>query len=355
MRPSREFDTDTGEEIIMLKGGVCGFGWAGQDLTKRIRRFYADKADIVAVCNRSQGRLDTARDQFGISQLTHDVNELVNWDLDFLAVMSTSFAHYEQVMAGARAGLPMLIEKPIAMTLQEADEMIEAVESRGLVNIVNYSLRHAPLFYGIKQWIDEGYFGPIKTITVQMWRGRDFWANGMRYKVFMHPEEFGTWLIHHMCHALDLVYWLTGQPFKEIYCVTDTTKPGSDEEEIMWSVGRLADGTTFQVSDAATGMARESVGIQGLRRSMWYDSGQKTPRMYVKEEGQKLEHGQEVPIPDPPPGGGNVAHLMEVLTEGKPSRASLRDARVSLAAAIAAKISARENRVVQLSELDAKK
>ncbi len=335
----------------MLRGGVCGFGWAGQDLTKRIRKFYGDKADIVAVCNRGEERLKLARDEWGIELVTHDVQELVKWDLDFLAVMSTSYAHHEQVLAGAEAGLPMLIEKPIALTLEHADEMIEAVESRGLTTIINYSMRHSPLFHTIKQWIDDDWFGDLRTVSMQMWRGRDFWANGMRYKVMTHPDEFGTWLLHHMCHALDLVYWFTGQQYEELYCVTDTTKPDSDDEEIMWAVGKMKNGIPVQISDAATGMAREGLGIQGLRRSLWYDSGSKTPRMYVKEDGKELQLGEEVEIPAPPPGGGNVAHLMEVLLEGKPSRAPLRDGRHSLAAAIACKMSAREGRPVKLSEL----
>jgi predicted dehydrogenase len=336
----------------MLKGGVCGFGWAGQDLTKRIRRFYEGKADIVAVCNRGEERLKLARDEWGIEKVTHDVRELVSWDLDFLAVMSTSYAHKEQVLAGAEAGLPMLIEKPIALTLEDADEMIEAVESRGLVNIVNYSLRQTPLYWQVKQWVDEGRFGKIMTIGCQRWRGRDFWANGMRYKVMTHPEQFGTWIVHHMCHALDLIWWLTGQPFDEIYCVTDTTKPDSTDEEIMWSIGRLADGTTFQCSDAATGMAQNNLTIQGLKQNLWFEGGAKKPRLWIKEEGKELQLAEEVAVPTEPPGGGKTAHLMEVLLEGKPSRATLRDARMSLAAAIAAKKSALENRVVKLSELD---
>lgn len=336
----------------MLKGGVAGFGWAGQDLTKWIRKNYAGQADIVAACNRGAERLTVARDQFGM-KTTHDIRELCSWDLDFLCVMSTSYAHKEQVLAGAEAGLAMFVEKPIALTLEDADEMIAAVESRGLTNVVNYTMRHTPLFYEIKRLIDDDFFGQIQTIFCEMWRGRDFWANGMRYKVMVNPEEFGTWILHHMCHALDLVQWMAG-PYEQIYCVTNTTKPDSTDEEIMWSVGKLKSGATFQVSDSATGMVRETFGLQGLKRSLWCENRGELLRCFVKEEGKQLQFGEPMQLGQLGGGGMGVRHLMEVLLDGKPPRATLRDSRHSLAAAIAAKKSSLENRPVFLSELGEK-
>jgi predicted dehydrogenase len=328
---------------------VAGFGWAGQDLVKRIRKRYSDRVEIVAACNRGEERLKVARDQFGL-RVTHDCREMCGWDVDFVAVMSTSFAHTEQVLAAAEAGKALFVEKPIALNLADADRMIEAVESRRLVNVVNYSMRYAPRMASIKKLIDEGFFGEIKGIYSDRWRGRDFWANGMRYKVMERPQEFGTWLVHHMCHSLDMIYWLAG-PIDEIYCVTNTTKPASTDEEIMWACGRLASGATFAVSDAGTGMVRETFGLQGLKRSLVLEGTAEPVRVLVKEEGKQLQVGEPFELPPADNVKDSVDHLMEVLLEGKPSRATLRDARHSLAAAIAAKKSSLENRPVKLAEL----
>jgi len=336
----------------MLKGAIAGFGWAGQDLVKKIRRRYADRVEIVAACNRGEERLKVARDEFGL-RVTHDVREMCGWDVDFVAVMSTSFAHKDQVLAAAEAGKALFVEKPIALNLADADAMIAAVESRGLVNVVNYSMRYVPRFARIKQWVDEGYFGDIKGIYSDRWRGRDFWANGMRYKVMERPQEFGTWLIHHMCHSLDMVQWLAG-PFQEIYCVTNTTKPDSTDEELMWSVGRMTSGATFAVSDAATGMVREHFGLQGTKRSLVMEMTGDPVRVFIKEDGKAEQVGTLTDVPAPDNVKDGADHLMEVLLDGKPSKATLRDSRHSLAAAIAAKKSSLENRPVRLSELGEK-
>jgi predicted dehydrogenase len=80
--------------MTILKGGVVGFGNIGQSLTDYINDHKQDEARIVAACNRGKPNLDLARDEYGLA-VTHDVRDMVDMDLDFVLVVSTSYAHTE--------------------------------------------------------------------------------------------------------------------------------------------------------------------------------------------------------------------------------------------------------------------
>ncbi len=71
----------------------------------------------MAACNRGKPNLDIAREKYGLV-VTRDPQELVNMDLDFVLVVSTSYSHADQVIMAARAGRHVFCEKPIASICQ---------------------------------------------------------------------------------------------------------------------------------------------------------------------------------------------------------------------------------------------
>ena len=191
----------------MLKGGIIGFGEVGQGLTRLLRKEFPG-VDIVAVCNRSQAKLDIAKEDFGIKQLTHDPEELCSWDLDFVMVLSSNNAHREHVEAAAAHGLPIFCEKPIATTIEDADAMIEAVEKAGVPNVVNYSLRFVPAYRKIRQLCQDGELGDLISIEIMRLRGFGFHSSGAKHWAVLRPEESGGWIVHHACHGIDFIYWV---------------------------------------------------------------------------------------------------------------------------------------------------
>ena len=110
----------------MLKGGVIGFGGVGQNMTRKLHEW--GTAQIIGACNRGADKLEIAKKEFGRTT-TPDPRERCSWDLDFILVTSTSHAHAEHVLAGAEAGLHQLIEKPVALNLEDTDRMIAACEA----------------------------------------------------------------------------------------------------------------------------------------------------------------------------------------------------------------------------------
>lgn len=190
--------------MAILKGGVIGFGNVGQNLTDYINRHKSAEARIVAACNRGKPNLDLAREKYGLA-VTHDPQELVDMDLDFVLVVSTSYSHAEQVIMAAQAGRHVFCEEPIALNLADADRMIAAVESAGVINVVNYSMRYIDAYLKIKDLVDLGQMGRILSICHFKTRAFGLYEAGARHRAVVEPEESGGWTVHHACHDIDFI------------------------------------------------------------------------------------------------------------------------------------------------------
>ena len=185
----------------MLKGGVIGFGGVGRNMTNKLHEWGI--AEIVGACNRGADKLEIAKKEYGL-KTTHDPRELCSWDLDFVLVTSTSYAHPEHVLAGAEAGLHMLIEKPVALNLEDADKMQDACEAKDLITVVNYTRRFQPQFQRMKEIVDDGELGEVLSVTSYVARGFGLYSSGARHRAVVEADESGGWLVHHACHQIDL-------------------------------------------------------------------------------------------------------------------------------------------------------
>ena len=330
----------------MLKGGIIGFGKVGQAMTRIIRESFPF-ADIVAVCNRSRAKLDIARDEFGITRVTHDPEELCSSGLDFVMVLSSNRAHREHVETAARHKLPIFCEKPIATTLEDADAMVKAVDRAGVLNSVNYMLRFLPAFRRIRELCRDGVLGDLLSINVLRMRGFGLYGSGARHWAVTDPEESGGWIVHHACHTIDLAYWLAGE-YKDVYAQTQTTLPGS--AELVWGMGRLQSGVTVVVGDSVCAAREQYTAVVGTRGQLFLRGREGDTLELVHEPRDGGERRTETFAMETPGYPGffeeSLSHFFDCLRNGSPAEATIAQARHSIAVATAMAESARTNAVV---------
>ena len=330
--------------MAILRGGVVGFGGIGQSLTRYINDHKQDQARIVAACNRGKPNLDLAREAYGL-EVTHDVRELVDMDLDFVVVVSTSYAHAEQVAIAAEAGLHVFCEKPIALTLENAGRMIEAVESAGVVNVVNYSMRYIDAYLKIRDMIDSGKMGKLLSICHYKTRAYGLYGAGARHRAVVEPEESGGWIVHHACHDIDFLYWING-PIAQVYAATQTTVPDKDSEEVVLGNVVFENGAIGQIGDSVCCIRDHYTQIIGTKASLVMSGEHEETELRFHREGE-LEP-EVIPARDTKLHGGGMDHFLECIREGKQSPNSLRSARHSRAVARAMQESARSRNVVDV-------
>ncbi len=334
----------------MLKGGVFGFGGVGQHMTRQINinKWHGEDVRIVAVCNRGKPKRDLAEQEYNLAAY-QTVDELIDHGIDFMLNVSNSQAHHEAAVKCARAGIPFLIEKPIALTCEDAADILAETEKAGVINGVNYSMRYAPLYQKMKQMTDAGDFGNILSVWARTFRGHGFYSTGHRHRAIVEPEESGGWIVHHMCHVVDFAIWIAGE-VAEVYTLATSTAPAEmDSEEIVYSTVKFKSGAIGSVTDQVGILRDHSAGVIGdkggcsevnhgikplLKVNYETDIEFRPPHVIDPAEGLVIEDG--------------LKHFLRCLKEGKPTDVPVAEAYYSLKVCHAMRRSAHEGVPVKI-------
>ncbi len=137
-----------------IKIAVIGVGSLGQAHARVCASL--EQADLVAVCdtNEAQGRAIAERQG---TRHIHDYRGLIG-EVEAVSVAVPTINHHEVTCAFLDAGVHVLVEKPIARTLDEADEMIRIAESKNLVLQVGHIERYNPAFVALQRHIERPRF-----------------------------------------------------------------------------------------------------------------------------------------------------------------------------------------------------
>jgi predicted dehydrogenase len=159
---------------------------------------------LVAVTSRSRDRAEAVAGEFGVPAWTDVEAMLRDVACDAVAVATPDHLHFDPVMNALRAGVHVLVEKPLATSLPEARTMVQEAAARGLVLQVNYSQRRVPEFAWIREQVDAGVIG--RPVMIQ---------SSKQDTIFV-PTRMISWasetspLFFMSSHELDLVAWFLG-------------------------------------------------------------------------------------------------------------------------------------------------
>ncbi|HEX7055966.1 MAG TPA: Gfo/Idh/MocA family oxidoreductase [Bacilli bacterium] len=158
--------------------GMVGYKFMGKAHSAAYREasmFFPDapRAIMKAICGRSEEGVNSAAAQFGWETCTTDWRELMTRaDIDAIDINAPSNAHKEIAIAAAQAGKHIFCEKPLALTLADASEMLAAAETAGIKHMVGFNYRFAPAVRLAKKLVSEGRLGRIyhfRALFLQDW------------------------------------------------------------------------------------------------------------------------------------------------------------------------------------------
>ena len=133
--------------VAEVKVGVIGLGEVAQIIHLPILEALADRFTIGAVCDVSPGLLEVIGDRYRAPHRYADALELVRQpDLDAVFVLNSDEYHADCVIAAVRQGKHVLVEKPMCLTLAEAEAIVRARDEAGVQVMVAYMRRFAPAF-----------------------------------------------------------------------------------------------------------------------------------------------------------------------------------------------------------------
>ncbi|MCU1528030.1 MAG: gfo/Idh/MocA family oxidoreductase [Frondihabitans sp.] len=220
-----------------LRVGVVGTGQRAH-IANHVAASGEDARLVAAADTTSEGR-QRAVDLFGSDIKVYASTEemIASADLDAAIVTTPDWTHAAIAIALLRAGVAVYLEKPLAITIEDADEILRTAHETGTPLYVGHNFRHAAVVRLMRDIIARGEIGEVKTIWV-----RHFVGNGGDYyfKDWHADRKYtGSLLLQKASHDIDVVHLLAGAYTRrvvgmgELLVYGDVTDRGSHEGETM--------------------------------------------------------------------------------------------------------------------------
>ena len=139
---------------------LIGAGFIADIHAESYHRFVPD-AEIVCVCARREEHAQAFARKHGIQRWFTDIDQAIASECDVVDICIPNYLHARTTIAAATAGKHVIIEKPLCLTLEEADEMIAACKSRNRKLMYAEELCFAPKYERVRQLVGEGAIGSI--------------------------------------------------------------------------------------------------------------------------------------------------------------------------------------------------
>ncbi|HXX62549.1 MAG TPA: Gfo/Idh/MocA family oxidoreductase [Bacteroidota bacterium] len=150
-----------------IRYGIIGFGrFAEKSIAPAIRR--SKSSELVALQKRSAQAARQKADEHSVPLAFATVEELVHYsDIDAVFITSANSAHCGEAIAAARAGKHVIVEKPMALSSAECEQMIDACSRSGVKLMVGTMVRLSPLIRRMKELIGAGRIGEVKAARAE--------------------------------------------------------------------------------------------------------------------------------------------------------------------------------------------
>ena len=181
---------------------------------------YPELVRLVGVVELNDIRRNKVAERFGLdaSCCYSDYREFFRRPLQADAVMicTPENMHFEPTMQAIEAGYHILLEKPIAQTLEECLAISEAARKKGVLVSVCHVLRYHPYFMKIKELVESGELGQIISINHRTSVGVDRTAHGFVRGIWRKEAHSNPMLMSKCCHDIDFLLWLTKTPCRKL-------------------------------------------------------------------------------------------------------------------------------------------
>lgn len=339
-----------------MKGALIGCGFFARN---QLHAWHdIDGVEIVAICDRDEGRLGEAGDQFGITRRYTDANEMfADGGFDFVDIATTVPSHRPLVEAAAKAGVHIICQKPFAENMADARAMVEAAQAAGKVLMVHENFRWQSAVRAAIDALREGaigtpFFGRVSFRSgYDVYAGQPYLAEGKRFII----EDLGI-------HILDIARALFGE-VSAISASTKRVNPKIKGEDVATML-LVHEGGITSVVDCSYATRREPetfpetlLEIDGTEGTLRLDAGY---RLTIQAGGKSETRDVAPPVlswAERP--WHNIQksvaiiqqHFVNCLREGRIPETSGADNLNTFALVEAAYLSAAEGRTVRLEEM----
>ncbi len=345
-------------ESSHLKFGLIGFGAWGKFHAGAIAK--TNGAKLVAIAAASEASCAAAREAHPNAAVYSDYRELVQRDdIDIVDVVVPSHLHHEIASAVLAAGKHLLLEKPMALSIRECDDLIELARTQKRLLAVGHELRLSSLWKKVKERVDSGFVGEPQYVLVELSRrpyrlGSQSW----RYDI----GRVGNWILEEPIHFFDLARWylqLQGDP-QTIFAVANSKQPDHPELQDNFSaIVQFPGGAYAVISQTLSAFEHHQTvkltGTKGALWASWSGAMDRTPHPTFSLRAFDGERVEEVTI-DKITGEvyeleDQMAMLVSAIRDGQPLSCTAEDGRWSVAMCVAAQRSVDSGKPIAIADV----
>jgi predicted dehydrogenase len=332
--------------------GIIGCGAVAEEYVKAFKK--DERSEIRALVSRNRANAERYRDRYDLDCAieTDAVEMLRRKDTDIAVVCTPHNQHTKYAVAAAEAGKHIIIEKPVAVTLEDMRKQQQAVKKAGVKTLVSFVLHWNPLLMTIDRLITQGVFGNIFMVEVDYMHR--IWMTAEE-KWYASRQQSGTAILTGGCHAIDALRWFARSEAKAVCACQVKTEnpieyPGTISVNVEFEDGKIGRSTT--TFDAQMPY-RFNIGVYGTEGTI------RNNEIFAPKLFPGQNDFMKIPciLPDSAdvahhPFVAEVSHLLDCIIEDKRPYPDLEDAAQTHAVCFAADLSAESGRPVAIRELD---
>ncbi len=292
-----------------LRLAIVGVGFMGEQHARAAAAL--PTVELVAVADTDGARADRVAREFDVQPFGDCARMMSEVRPDALIVATSDAEHLSPTVAALEADIPVLLEKPIATTLADADCIVQAAERAGTPLLMGHVVRFDPRYRAVKEAVDRGELGQLECIRAS------------RLNLARQQRRLGgrvSVLLFLGVHDFDLLRWLTGSEARRVYARSVSrlfVGESFETQDLVLTVVEMVDGTVAVVTSGwllpethpfqgefrlevlgTGGLAEVNLEEQGLRQVT--AQGASRPR-FGHAVGEQLSHFVAVARGEAPP------------------------------------------------------
>lgn len=318
--------------------GLIGFGAWGSHHARVIAE--GAKTHLAAIAERSDRNRAEAQEKHAQATVTADYRELLaRPDIEVVDVALPSHLHHEVGRAVLEAGKHLLMEKPMAISIAECDDLVQLARAKNLQIAVGHEFRYSALWGKVKELVDAGAIGDPQYVLIELWRNPyRLGSDGWRYDI----KRVGNWILEEPIHFFDLARWYlsgSGNPVS-VYASANARDPKRPELQDNFSaIVNFPGGRYAVISQTLSAFEHHQVAkLTGSKGAIWASWSGAMDRTFHPTFFLKHFDGEKVVDVEIPKATGEVyeladqiAGMAEAVRGGNPPRVTGENGRWSVA------------------------
>ncbi|MCL6459513.1 MAG: Gfo/Idh/MocA family oxidoreductase [Gorillibacterium sp.] len=219
---------------------------------------FAERCKVMALIDSHEEKAIELKEKFQLDCLfMKDYHELLNnEEINLVSISTPPQFHAQIAIDFLRAGKHVLVEKPMALSLEECDQMLEAAAESGCILSVVGQNRFLDPVLRLKHTLDSGLLGKIVHAQVDSfwWRGHsyyDLWWRGTWEK------EGGGSTLNHGVHHMDMLQWMMGMPQTVQAVISNTSHDNAEVEDLSIAILSYPNGSLAQITSSVVHHGQE--------------------------------------------------------------------------------------------------